>query len=135
VPENLSVSSGSELKVSVNGLTGTTTAAFTLTGINGQYGLGKFPVTKDDFDQILLIPHRLNPGSYKLSVEGGGKSASVVIDVKAPAPEMAGHKMPHGEQAGKPVELRLVRPGWLKALVALLILISLGSGIWIFRRS
>ena len=59
----------------------------------------------------------------------------MVIDVKAPAEEMAGHKMPQGEPAGRHVELRLVRHSWLKALVALLILISLWSGVWMLRKS
>jgi hypothetical protein len=37
VPASLSVKAGSELEVTVNGLIGTDTATFKLTGISGKY--------------------------------------------------------------------------------------------------
>jgi hypothetical protein len=81
VPESLSVKSGSELKVTVNGLVDTKTAIFHLTGLSGKYKLGEFPISSDDFTQVLKIPADAPPGSYRLTVEGGGKSAKVVITV------------------------------------------------------
>ncbi len=81
VPASLSVKAGSELKVTVNGLVGSKTATFRLTGISGKYDLGEFPISSDDFDQVLQIPANVPPGNYRLTVEGGGKSAKVVITV------------------------------------------------------
>lgn len=81
VPESLTVKAGSELKVTVNGLVGAKTATFSLTGITGKYELGKFPISSDDFSQVLQIPPDISPGSYRLTVEGGGKSAKVVISI------------------------------------------------------
>jgi hypothetical protein len=81
VPTSLTVKAGSELKVTVNGLVGTKTATFRLTGISGKYELGKFPISSDDFTQILQIPPDVPPGSYRLTVEGGEKNAKVVITV------------------------------------------------------
>jgi hypothetical protein len=81
VPASLTVKAGSELKVTVNGLVGTKTASFRLTGIFGKYELGEFPISSDDFTQVLAIPTEAPPGSYRLTVEGGGKSAKVVISV------------------------------------------------------
>jgi hypothetical protein len=80
-PESLTVRSGSELKVTVNGLVGTKTAIFRMTGISGKYDLGEFPISSDDFTQVLKIPADAPPGSYRLTVEGGGKSAKVVINI------------------------------------------------------
>lgn len=81
VPKSLNVKAGSELEVTVNGLVGTKTATFHLTGMSGKYELGKFPISSDDFTQVLKIPAELPPGSYRLTVEGGGKSAKVVITI------------------------------------------------------
>ncbi len=81
VPEFLTIKAGSELKVTVNGLVGAKTASFKLTGMTGKFELGEFPISSDDFTQILPIPADLPPGSYRLTVEGGGKSAKVVINV------------------------------------------------------
>ncbi len=81
VPESLTVKAGSKLTVTVNGLVGAKTASFKLTGMTGKFELGKFPITSDDFTQVLPIPADLPPGSYRLTVEGGGKSAKVVINV------------------------------------------------------
>jgi hypothetical protein len=81
VPASLNVKAGSELKVTVNGLVGTKTATFRLTGMFGNYELGEFQISSDDFTQILAIPAEAPPGSYRLTVEGGGKSAKVVITV------------------------------------------------------
>jgi hypothetical protein len=81
VPKSLNVKPGSELEVTVNGLVGTKTATFHLTGMSGKHELGKFPISSDDFTQVLKIPADLPPGSYRLSVEGGGKSAKVVISI------------------------------------------------------
>lgn len=81
VPASLSVKAGSELEVTVNGLIGTDTATFKLTGISGKHDLGNFPISTDDFSQILTIPADVQPGSYRLTVEGGGKSAKVVITI------------------------------------------------------
>ena len=81
VPASLTVRAGSELKVTVNGLVGTKAATFLLTGICGKHELGKFPISGDDFTQVLQIPADVPPGSFRLTVEGGGKSAKVVITV------------------------------------------------------
>jgi hypothetical protein len=91
VPASLTVKAGSDLKVTVNGLVGTNTATFRLTGMFGKYELGEFPISSDDFTQVLAIPADFTqvlaipadapPGSYRLTVEGGGKSAKVVISV------------------------------------------------------
>ena len=81
VPESLTVKSGSELKVTVNGLVGTKTAKFLLEGMAGKYELGEFPISSDDFTQVLKIPADIQPGSYRLTVEGGEKSAKVVITI------------------------------------------------------
>ena len=81
VPKSLNVKSGSELEVTVNGLLGTKTATFHLTGMSGKYELGKFQISSDDFTHVLKIPADLPPGSYRLTVEGGGKSAKVVINI------------------------------------------------------
>jgi hypothetical protein len=43
--------------------------------------LGQFPVSSDDFTQVLELPADLPSGSYRLTVEGGGKSAKVVITI------------------------------------------------------
>jgi hypothetical protein len=81
IPEALSVKAGGKLKVEVKGLVGTKTATFILTGLTGKFDLGQFPISSDDFTQVLEIPSDLPPGSYRLTVEGGGKSAKVVITV------------------------------------------------------
>ena len=81
MPETLSAKSGGTLKVEVMGLAGSKTATFSLTGISGKYDLGQFPISSDDFTQVLQIPADLPPGSYRLTVEGGGKSAKVVITI------------------------------------------------------
>ena len=81
VPDSINVKAGSELKVTVNGLVGTKTATFRLTGMFGKYELGEFPISSDDFTQVLSIPAEAPPGSYRLTVEGGGKSAKAVITV------------------------------------------------------
>ena len=81
VPASLNVKAGSELKVTVNGLIGTETATFWLTGIFGNYELGTFAIASDDFTQVLQIPSDIQPGIYRLTVEGGGKSAKVVITI------------------------------------------------------
>jgi hypothetical protein len=81
IPEALSVKAGDKLKVEVKGLADTKTATFTLTGLSGKFDLGQFPINSDDFSQILEIPSDLPPGSYRLTVEGGGKSAKVVITI------------------------------------------------------
>jgi len=81
VPSSLTVKSGSDLEVKVNGLVDTQTATFRLTGMTGKYELGEFPISSDDFTQTLKIPAGLAPGSYRLTVEGGDKSAKVVITI------------------------------------------------------
>jgi hypothetical protein len=81
VPASLTVKSGSELEVKVNGLVGTKTATFRLTGMTGKYELGEFPISSDDFTQVLKIPADAPPGNYRLTVEGGDKSAKVVITI------------------------------------------------------
>jgi len=81
IPTSLTVKSGSDLEVKVNGLVGTKTATFSLTGMTGKYELGEFPISSDDFTQTLKIPADLPPGSYRLTVEGGEKSAKVVITI------------------------------------------------------
>lgn len=77
VPASLTVKAGSELKVTVNGLADTKTATFGLREISGKYDLGRFSISGDDFEQVLQIPADVPPGSYRLTVEGGGKSAKV----------------------------------------------------------
>jgi hypothetical protein len=52
-----------------------------LTGLSGKVDLGQFPVSSDDFTQVLELPADLPPGSYRLTVEGGGKSAKVVLTI------------------------------------------------------
>ena len=81
IPETLSVRSGATLQVKVNGLVDTKTATFSLTGLSGKYDLGEFSISSDDFTQTLQIPADLPPGSYRLTVEGGGNSAKVVITI------------------------------------------------------
>jgi hypothetical protein len=81
VPASLTVKSGAELEVKVNGLVGTKTATFRLTGMTGKYELGEFTISSDDFTQVLKIPADAPPGSYRLTVEGGDKSAKVVITI------------------------------------------------------
>jgi hypothetical protein len=81
VPASLTVKAGSELKVTVNGLVGAKMATFLLSGICGKHELGKFPISSDDFTQVVQIPADVQPGSFRLTVEGGGKSAKVVITI------------------------------------------------------
>jgi len=81
VPKSLTAKAGSELEVTVNGLVGSKTATFRLTGMFDKYDLGTFPIKSDDFTQVLQIPSNVLPGSYRLTVEGGGKNAKVVITV------------------------------------------------------
>ncbi len=81
IPEKLSVRSGENLQVKVMGLMGTKIAIFNLTGLSGKYDLGEFDISSDDFTQVLQIPADLPAGSYRLTVEGGGNSAKVVITV------------------------------------------------------
>ena len=81
VPETLSVRSGAKLQVTVNGLENTKTATFSLTGLAGKYDLGEFSISSDDFVQELQIPSDLPAGSYRLTVEGGGNTAKVVITI------------------------------------------------------
>jgi len=81
IPSSLTVKTGSDLEVKVNGLVGTQTATFRLTGMTGKYELGEFPISSDDFTQTLKIPADLTPGSYRLTVEGGDRSAKVVITI------------------------------------------------------
>lgn len=81
VPESLTIKAGSTLKVTVNGLTDTKTATFRLTGISGKFELGEFPISSDDFSQELEIPAGIPPGNYRLTVEGGSKSAKVVVNI------------------------------------------------------
>ena len=81
IPASLTVKSDSELNVTVKGLVDTKTATFRLTGLAGKYELGEFAISSDDFTQALQIPADIPPGSYRLSVEGGGKSAKVVISI------------------------------------------------------
>ena len=80
-PASLTAKSGSELEVTVNGLVDTKTATFRLTGMAGKYELGEIPISSDDFTHVLQIPSDVPPGSYRLTVEGGGKSAKVVITI------------------------------------------------------
>jgi hypothetical protein len=61
------------------GLIGTKTATFSLTGLSGKYDLGQFEIGSDDFTQVLEIPADFPPGNYRLTVEGGGNTAKVVI--------------------------------------------------------
>ncbi len=81
VPATLSARAGGKLTVEVKGLVGTKTATFSLTGLSGKVDLGQFPVSSDDFTQVLELPADLPPGSYRLTVEGGGKSAKVVLTI------------------------------------------------------
>jgi hypothetical protein len=81
IPETLSTRSGGTLQVKVNGLVNTKTATFSLTGLAGKYDLGEFSISSDDFTQTLQIPADLPAGSYRLTVEGGGNSAKVVITI------------------------------------------------------
>jgi hypothetical protein len=81
VPASLTIKSGSDLEVKVNGLVGTQTATFRLTGMTGKYELGEFSISSDDFTQTLKIPADLPPGTYRLTVEGGDNSAKVVITI------------------------------------------------------
>jgi hypothetical protein len=81
IPESLSAKAGGKLKVEVKGLTGTKTAKFSLTGLSGKVDLGEFAISSDDFTQVLDLPADLSPGSYRLTVEGGEKSAKVVITI------------------------------------------------------
>lgn len=81
VPKSLSAKAGSELQVTVNGLTDSKTATFQLTGMSGKYDLGTFPIKSDDFTQVLHIPSDVPPGSYRLTVEGGGGNAKIVITI------------------------------------------------------
>jgi hypothetical protein len=81
VPVSLTAKAGSELEVKVSGLVGTKTATFRLTGMFGKFELGEYSISSDDFTQVLKIPANAQPGSYRLTVEGGGKSAKVVITV------------------------------------------------------
>ena len=81
IPETLSGRSGATLQVKVNGLVNTKTATFSLTGLSGKYDLGEFSISSDDFNQTLQIPAALPAGSYRLTVEGGGNSAKIVITI------------------------------------------------------
>lgn len=81
VPEALTVKAGSSLAVDVEGLVGTKTAHFTLTGLFGKVDLGTFSISKDDFHQVVEIPADTSPGSYRLEVRGGNKSAEIVITI------------------------------------------------------
>ena len=81
IPVSLSAKAGDKLKVEVKGLTGTKTAKFSLTGLTGKVDLGEFSISSDDFTQVLDLPADLSPGSYRLMVEGGEKSAKVVITI------------------------------------------------------
>ncbi len=81
IPASLSAKAGDKLTVEVKGLTGTKTAKFTLTGLSGKVDLGEFSISSDDFTQVLDLPADLPPGSYRLTVEGGEKSAKVVITI------------------------------------------------------
>ena len=80
-PEKLNVGSGDKLQVKVSGLVGTKKASFSLTGLSGKYDLGEFSISSDDFTQVLEIPAGLAGGSYRLTVEGSGNEAKVVITV------------------------------------------------------
>lgn len=75
------VKPGSDLKVKVHGLVGTKTANFQLLGMTGIYDLGEFKVNSADFTQVLKIPSDVPPGSYRLNVKGGKKSAKVAITI------------------------------------------------------
>lgn len=81
VPESLTAKAGGKLNVTVNGLVGTKTAVFRLTGMFGKFELGEFKISSDDFTQVLEIPADVPPGSYRLTVEGGDKSAKAVINI------------------------------------------------------
>jgi hypothetical protein len=81
IPETIHTKSGATLLVKVNGLVDTKTAIFSLTGLSGKYDLGQFDISADDFSQILQIPEDLPAGTYRLTVEGGGNSAKIVITI------------------------------------------------------
>jgi hypothetical protein len=81
VPETMTTQSGGTLQVKVNGLVGAKKASFSLTGLSGKYDLGEFSINSDDFTQVLQIPADLPAGSYRLTVEGDGNSAKVVITI------------------------------------------------------
>ena len=81
VPESMTVKAGGKLKVTVNGLEGAKTAIFRLTGMFGKFELGEYKISGDDFTQVLEIPADVPPGSYRLTVEGGEKSAKVVVNI------------------------------------------------------
>lgn len=81
VPAAISVRAGVELEVTVSGLAETKKATFFLTGMSGKVKLGTFDIAGDDFTQKLDIPSDLPPGTYRLTVEGGEKSAKTIIHV------------------------------------------------------
>jgi hypothetical protein len=81
IPEAIHTKSGATLPVKVTGLVGTKTAIFSLTGLSGKYDLGQFDISGDDFSQVLQIPEDLPSGTYRLTVEGGGNSAKIVITI------------------------------------------------------
>ena len=81
IPETILTKSGATLPVKVSGLVGTKTAIFSLMGLSGKYNLGQFDISSDDFSQVLQIPEDLHAGSYRLTVEGGGNSAKIVITI------------------------------------------------------
>ena len=59
IPETIHTKSGAALPVRVSGLVGTKTATFSLTGLSGNYDLGQFDISSDDFSQVLQIPEDL----------------------------------------------------------------------------
>ena len=81
VPKSLTAKAGSELEVTVNKLVDAKATTFQLAGMFNKYDLGTFPIKSDDFTQVLQIPSDVAPGSYLLTVEGGGNNAKVVITV------------------------------------------------------
>ena len=82
IPESLVLKAGSEVKVEVGGLVGADEVTFELQGMFGATPLGSYKIKSDDFTQTLSIPDSVEPGSYSLTVSGGGKSAKVVVTVK-----------------------------------------------------
>jgi len=82
VPEKLVVSAGDELKVTVEGLEDAKVAVFTLKGMFGDIDIGSFPIDSDDFSQVIMIPEKIEPGSYSLVVTGGENSAKVILTIK-----------------------------------------------------